>query len=182
MKRIRELDGQRVAFLEEEDIRTLLECRSFVRPELFLEPALANLEFDEQGFYVIREPENVAYIENLGYIVDYDMLSALTPEELNNLANKTMVENNKVRDIVVKLCEIKEKLTFKERRVLKKSGVIDSYCRNCIEENVLNASGERVRFREMSDALLAQLRNHTNAIIKMADGCQLENRHVRDKK
>lgn len=57
----------------------------------------------------------------------------------------------------------------------------NEFQKKVIEENVLHASGERMRFREMEEALLAQLRNHTNAIGRMAESRHFEKKHGKRK-
>lgn len=169
MKRIIEVNGQKEALIEREDIDTLRVSRYFIPEQLLNEPAILNMECDEDGYYHIMEPAHVEYIASLGFIPDYDYLASLSSEELNALANHALEEKKKVSDIVIKLCTYKEKLKGREKRVLRKSEFLEPRCANWIEDNVLNASLEGAMFREMEEALLAQARNYALAILKMAE-------------
>ena len=169
MKKIRIVNNQKVAFIEKSDIETLIASRDFVKKEIFTEPAIINMECDIEGFYRIGNPINAEYIESLGYIPDYDTLSNLSTEELNALADKALEDKTKINEIVSKLCEYKKRLGLHDRKTLKRATYLDSRCTTLIEENVLNASLAGTSFHSMKDALIAQARNYTNSIVKLAE-------------
>ncbi len=165
--------NKKIAYIEDSDIRTLLESKDFVRKEIFSEPAIVNKERDMDGFYRIEDPENVKYIEELAYIPDYDFLTSLSKEEICILADQTLENRNKIYEIIEKLCNYKQKLSASDRKILRKTNYLDNYCTEWLEENVLNASLKGSMFRSMEKALLAQVRNYTNALVKIAEQPQL---------
>ena len=169
MKKIRVVKGKKIAFIEKTDIETLNASKEFVRPELFAEPSIINMECDTEGFYRINNSNNAEYIESLGYIPDFDSLNSLSIEELNTLADKAISDKTKINEIIKKLCEYKKRLEFHEKRILKKASYLDHHCVTSIEENVYNASLTGISFRSMESALIAQARNYTNSIVKLAE-------------
>lgn len=169
MKKIRIINNQKVAYIEKMDIDTLHASRDFVRPEIFNEPDIINMECDTEGFYRIGDPKNAEYIESLAYIPDFDYLASLSKDEINKLADKALCDKNKISEIIIRLCEYKKRLKHHEKMVLKKADYLDQHCASQIEQNVLNASSEGAMFRSMETTLLAQARNYALAIIRMAE-------------
>lgn len=169
MKKIRVINGKKIAFIEKADIETLIASKEFVRSELFIEPAIINMECDTEGYYRIDSSNNAEYIESLGYIPDYDSLNSLNSEELNTLADKAISDKIKINEIISKLCKYKKRLEFHEKRIIKKATYLDQHCATSIEENVFNASLTGTSFRSMESALIAQVRNYTNSIVKLAE-------------
>lgn len=173
MKRIREINGKKVLLLEIEDVETLLESRCCIPAQIFTEPSIAKMKCNDEGLYEIVDPNHIEYIASLGFIPDYDYLASLSKEELDNLADKAVADKAKVSAIITRLCEYKKRLKGHEKKVLKQANFIDPICRERIEDNVLNAGLERINFRFIESALIAQARNYTNAIVKMADSPKL---------
>lgn len=169
MKKIRDFNGNKVAFIEKYDIKTLLACRDFVKKEIFEEPSIVYMECDAEGFYRIDNPSNVEYIAGLGYILDYDIFTNMSKEEVHALADKAIEERHKINKIIEKLCVYKQKLTLKEKRILKKAKYLDYNFSTSLEHNVLNASLEATRFSSLKQAILAQTRNYTNALVRMSE-------------
>lgn len=169
MKKIREVNGRLVAYIQKSDIETLYVSRDFVRKEIFSEPAIVDMECDLEGFYRIGDPENAKYIASLGYIPDYDYLSSLSPEEIGALADKVLADRAKIDEIILKLCQYKQKLTASEKRLLRKADYLNPHYVEIIERNVLDASLEATLFASMEEAIFAQIRNYTDTLIKLAD-------------
>ncbi len=182
MKRIIELNGKKEALIEHQDIETLIESSYFVPEQIFKEPAIANMICDAEGYYHISEPANVEYIATIAFIPDYDYLASLSKEQLDALADKTITDKKMVCEIITKLCTCKEKLKRKEKRILKKASFLEPRCANWLEYNVLDASMENTMFRSMETALLAQARNYTSAILKMAEAPSMTEASTKTKK
>lgn len=169
MKKIREVNGKLVAYIQKSDIDTLYASRDFVRKEIFSEPDIVHMECDSEGYYRIGDPENAKYIADLGYIPDYDVLSKLSKEEIGAMADKVLADRYKIDEIIKKLCQYKEKLTWKERRILKKADYLNPHYVEILEGNVLEASLAATLFGSMEEALFAQIRNYTDTLIKLAE-------------
>lgn len=169
MKKIRKVNNHKIAFIQESDIKTLIASKDFIKPEIFYESSIINMECDTEGYFRIENQDNIAYIETLGFIPDFDLLNSLSNEELENLINKINREKISLYEIITKLCEYKTKLSIRERRLLKRTNYLEEKCRTSIESNVLNANLENVSFESMRQALLAQLRNYAYSIIKYAE-------------
>ena len=174
MKRIREKNGQKIAFIEKQDVETLLISRYCYIPELiFTEPSIRDMKCNEEGYYEILEPAHVEYIANLGFIPDYDYLASLSQEEITKLADKAVEDKKKLGDVITKLCDCKQKLKLREKRILNQATYLEPRVRNYIEDNVLNAGLEGTMFRTMEEVILAQARNYVNAIVAMAERPEL---------
>lgn len=169
MKKIRNVNGRLVAFIQYSDVKTLYACRDFIRKEIFTEPDIVNGICDTEGYYRIADPENAAFIANLGYILDYDTYSKLSKEELGALADQALADKREIETIILKLCKYKQKLTRRERETLEKADYLKNHYDDIIEGNVLEASLQNTMFCAMEQALFAQMHNYTDTLIKLAE-------------
>lgn len=181
MKKIRKVNNHKIAFIQESDIKTLIASKDFIKPEIFSELSIINMECDTEGYFRIENQDNVAYIETLGFIPDFDLLNSLSNEELENLITRINREKTSLYEIITKLCEYKEKLTIRERRLLRRTNYLEEKCRTSIESNVLNANLENVSFESMRQALIAQMNNYIYSIIKYADSKENNHRYLKNK-
>lgn len=169
MKKIREVNGRKVAFIERSDIKALIAGRDFIKKEILEEPSIVNMQCDSDGFYRIDDPSNVEYIARLGYILDYDTLTNLSKEEIHALADRAIEDRYKIDAIIEKLCEYKKKLTASEKKAFRKINYLDPRCADVLERNVLEASLQATIFSSLKHALIAQVRNYTNDLVRMSE-------------
>lgn len=169
MKRTNIRHNSAVCFIQQEDIRILEHMKDFLGVDISSEASIISGECDENGFYLIEQPENVRVISSLNFIPDYDKFSKYSLDELKLLSRKSQKDYMRFCELLNSICDRKQPVDQEGAKLVKDLNVVDMSAFYMMVDEVFNATDTKaLHFRDESLYFKEQMYHYMASIMTLA--------------